>query len=186
MTRKETLQIMSILKAAYPAYYKDLSRSESESVVGLWSAMFAQDDYRVVSLAVRALLETDVKGYPPHIGAVKAKMHQIMRPADRTPAEAWALVESAAGNSAYEAEKEYDGLPPIIKRLVGSPSQLREWAQMDAVTFRSVVGSNFQRSYKEAVEREKELEKLPQDIRQMVQRLADRSRLEIGDGEHGA
>ena len=184
MTREETLMIMSVLKAAYPAYYKDMRRSDAESVVALWSAMFAREDYALVNAAVQALIETDVKGYPPHIGAVKQKIQMLTRPADRTAVEAWALVESAAKNSTYDSEKEFEKLPPVIRRLVGSPSQLKEWAMMDADTFKAVIGSNFQRSYKEAVEREAEIDRLPEQLRTVVQKLSENNRLMIGD-RHG-
>lgn len=41
MNRTETLAVMSILKAAYPAYYRDMKRQDAEAVVNLWSEMLA-------------------------------------------------------------------------------------------------------------------------------------------------
>lgn len=77
MTRQETLGIMGILRAAYPSYYRDMKRSEAEGIVSLWSEMFQDDSPQVVALAVKALIAEDAKGYPPHIGAVKAKMKDV-------------------------------------------------------------------------------------------------------------
>ena len=80
--------------------------------------------------------------------------------------------------------RQFGKLPPVIRRLVGSPSQLKEWAMMDADTFKTVIGSNFQRSYKEAVEREAEIDRLPEQLRTVVQKLSENNRLMIGD-RHG-
>ena len=55
MDRTETLAIMSVLKAAYPSYYRDMKRADAESVVALWSEMFAGDDYAVVAAAVKGI-----------------------------------------------------------------------------------------------------------------------------------
>ena len=37
MNRTETLAVMSILKAAYPSYYRDMKRKDAEVVVNLWA-----------------------------------------------------------------------------------------------------------------------------------------------------
>ena len=37
MTRAETLAVMSILKAAYPAYYRDMKRKDAEAGGNMWS-----------------------------------------------------------------------------------------------------------------------------------------------------
>lgn len=94
---------------------------------------------------------------------------------EMTEAEAWGIVAKALRNSAYGSREEFDKFPPVIKRIVGSPSQLREWSMMDSETVHSVVASNFQRSYKAIAQREKELAKLPPDVKALVGKLADAS-----------
>lgn len=78
MDREETLKIMAVLKAAYPAYYRDMPKRDAENAVSLWNEMFAEDDYAVVGAAVKALIASDVKGFPPNIGAVKAQIQRIL------------------------------------------------------------------------------------------------------------
>lgn len=172
MTREETLAIMSVLRAAYPTYYRDMTRHEAESVVALWEEMFRDDTAEVVALAVKAHIANDKKGFPPHIGAIKEAIVKITTPEQMTEAEAWSLVIRAISNGTYGSQKEFDALPPVLQRLVGSPNQLKEWAAMDADVVSSVVASNFQRSYRARAASEREMLSLPGDVRQAMQSIA--------------
>lgn len=172
MTYDETLTIMSVLKAAYPAYYRGMNRQDAEAAVALWAEMFADEPVQIVALAVKSLIATDTKGFPPHIGAVKDSIVKLKQPNEMTEAEAWALVSNATRNSAYHSQEEYDKLPPVVQRIVGSPMQLREWAMMDTDTLQSVVASNFQRSYKARAAKEREFLALPSEIRQISEQIA--------------
>ena len=173
MTFEETLAIMSVLKAAYPNYYKDMKRSEAESIVSLWAEMFKDEPAELVAVAVKAHIANDKKGFPPHIGAIKDAIIKITQPTEMTEIEAWALVQKACRNAIYGAAEEYKKLPEVLQRLVGSPQQLKEWAMMDADVVHSVVASNFQRSYKVRAASEREVLALPSDVRQVVAQLAE-------------
>ena len=185
MNYDETLAIMGVLKAAYPSYYKDMSRKDAEAVVGLWQAMFADDPAQVVAAAVKAHIATDRKGFPPHIGAIKDAITKVTAPEEMTELEAWGLVHKAICNGTYGSQKEFDKLPPVLQRLVGSPNQLKEWAMMDADTVSSVVASNFQRSYKARAASEREFLALPSDVRQTMAQLTGGDMLRLGGGTDG-
>lgn len=172
MTYDETLTIMSVLKAAYPNYYKDMRRSDADAIVALWVEMFKDDPVEIVAVAVKAHIATDKKGFPPHIGAIKEAIVKLNTSDEMTELEAWALVNKATKNSTWNAKEEFEKLPPVIQRLVGSPQQLRDWAAMPADTINSVVASNFQRSYKARAANEREFLALPQDVRQTMELLA--------------
>ena len=89
MNRPETLKILSVLRAAYPAFYAKMSRREADGVVALWESRFQDDAYSLVSAAVAALIDADEKGFPPHIGAVKAYLRRITEPEGLSELEAW-------------------------------------------------------------------------------------------------
>ena len=61
MDRAETIKILSVLRGAYPQFYRDTSRQEAERVVGLWEDMFREDEYMLVAAAVKALIAGDTK-----------------------------------------------------------------------------------------------------------------------------
>ena len=111
MTRSETLAVMSILKAAYPGYYRDMKRQDAEAVVNLWAEMLADYPANLVAAAVKSHIASDRKGFPPHIGAIIASIGEISRPAELSEGEAWALIAKALRNSGYNSEKEFAALP---------------------------------------------------------------------------
>lgn len=181
MDRQETMKILSVLRGAYPAFYRDTSRQEAEAIVNLWAGMFAEDDYQLVAAAVKALIVADKKGFPPVIGQVKEYIRKLTAPEEMTEQEAWALVSKAIRNGTWGAKEEFEALPPQIQRIVGSPTQLSDWAKMDSDSVHSVVASNFQRSYRAKVKADKEYAALPADVKLAIGGLADRMRLEAGD-----
>lgn len=172
MDRLETLKIMAVLRGAYPRYYASVSREDLETVVALWTEMFSEEPYEIVAAAVKALIAGDVKGFPPHIGAVKERIYQLTRPHEMTELEAWGYVAKAVRNSLYNSREEFEKLPSLVQRLVGSPNQLRTWAMIDTDSLETVVQSNFMRSFKNRAQSVKDYQKLPQTVRGMVGRLA--------------
>jgi len=173
MTRDEATAILAILKTAYPAFYKDMSDEEIDDVINLWAAMFQDDNVKVVTEAVRAYIATDTKGFPPVIGQIKEKIAMIMQSQTQTMTEmeAWQKVKAAI--SYYNAAENFERLPPILQKMVGSPNVLKEWSQMDIETLNTVVQSNFMRSYKAKASQEREYEKLPQSTKQLIAMLAN-------------
>lgn len=179
MDRYETMKVLSAMKAAYPAFYKGMNADEMNQIVNLWTEMFSEESYGLVSAAVKALITADEKQYrPPHIGAVKSYIRKLTQPEDMTEAEAWGLVRKAAGNSIYDSQKEFDKLPPVLQRLVGSPSQLKEWAMMDSGEFQTVVASNFQRSYRAKATAEREYQSIPADVKAIAESLSGKLALQ--------
>lgn len=172
MNQKETIAVLAVLKTAYPQFYRGLSPQELQETVTLWSEMFAAEDFQVVKAAVKAHIATDAKGYPPHIGAIKAAIRKITQPDEMSEMEAWGYVSRALRNSSYNSIKEFERLPPVVQRVVGSPSQLREWAIMDSDTVQSVVASNFQRSYKARAKSESEYIALPESVKGFMAEIA--------------
>lgn len=64
MTKEETIQILSILKKAYPFFYKDVTREEGKEISDLWYEMFKDDDVILVIQAVKLFIKSDSKGFP--------------------------------------------------------------------------------------------------------------------------
>jgi len=178
MTRKQVIGIMAIIRANYPMYYKDKGKEELKAVVNLWHEMFKDDNADLVVRAVKMFIANDNKGFPPVIGQIKTRLVQLTNPEQMTEQEAWNLVKKATLRSGWHAEEEFEKLPPIIKKLVGSPTQLREWALMETDSFDTVVGSNFMRSYKVKAKSEKEYQALPNDIKNLVKGVSDKLSLE--------
>lgn len=171
MNRQETLMLMGTLRVAYPQYYARQSPEEANAAVGLWQMMFADDEAKLVSAAVKAFIATDTKGFPPAIGQIKDKLDKLKAEAnggELTAMEAWQLVRRAIGRSYYHAEEEFRKLPDTIRAVLGGPSALHDYANMDDATVNSVVASNFQRSFTARRDHVIEMRKLPEDVKMLL------------------
>jgi hypothetical protein len=173
MTRNETAAIMAVLEVAYPRFYASQSREEKKQALSLWAEMFAGDPAEIVTAAVKSFIATDIKGFPPHIGAIKDHVVKVTSPPEKSELEAWAEVKKAMSNSNYNEKKEFDNLDPIIQRIVGSPSQLREWAMVDTETLDSVISSNFQRSFRAISKTNRDNKALPSVVSGLVKQIAN-------------
>jgi hypothetical protein len=175
LNKSETAKIMATLKMAYPQYYKNMSADELDAAVRLWQDMFDSEPYAEVAAGIKAFMASESKGFPPSIGQVKEKIALLTRPQDAmTEQEAWTLVKKALRNSAYGYLEEYEKLPEAVKSVIGSPSVLREWGQVDMRELDTVVASNFMRSYRARVQHEREYAALPESVKQFANAIAER------------
>ena len=63
--------------------------------------------------------------------------------------EAWAMVRKALESLKWDnPQEEYDKLPEVVRRAVGNPANLKEWAMSDMGDVETVISSNFMRTYK--------------------------------------
>ena len=184
MNLVETAKLMAILETAYPMFYAKKTQQEREDAIRLWAEMFADEPGEVVAVAVKALIKSRVSTFPPGIGEITEMIQKITQPDQMTELEAWGLVLKAVGNSNYNSSEEFEKLPPVVQRLVGAPSQLREWAAMDSETLNSVVASNFQRSYKVRAKNERDFLALPSSVKTFMASIAEGMRMpELPSGE---
>ena len=180
----ETAKLMAVLETAYPMFYAKKTQQEREDAIKLWAEMFADEPGELVAMAVKALIKSRVSTFPPGIGEITEKIQQITQPDQMTELEAWSLVAKAVSNSIYNSGEEFNKLPPVVQRLVGAPSQLREWAAMDGETFNSVVASNFQRSYKVRAKNERDYLALPSSVKTFMASIAEGMKMpELPSGE---
>lgn len=172
MNRNESVSILSILKTAYPSFYKNMEEEEAYKTIELWGMMFQDDNPKVVVEAVKALIT--VLRFPPTIADVKEKISLITQPKSISEMEAWALVLKGIKKSTYHADEEFAKLPADIQKMLGGAYQLREWACMDFETVNSVIQSNFMRSYKAECATNKEHATLPASTRSLMDELKER------------
>lgn len=88
---------------------------------------------------------------------------------DMTEMEAWGMVNKALSNSSYHAKEEFDKLPSVVQKTLGRHEVLQEWAGMEIDTVQSVIQSNFIRNYRTVLQREKERNKLPTRLREILE-----------------
>lgn len=168
MNREDTIKILSVLRGAYPAFYRDITKQEAESTIALWTSMFDEEPYALVAAAVKAFIAGDGKGFPPSIGQIKERIRQITQPEEMTEQEAWALVSKALRNSLYGSADEFAALPAQVQAVVHDPGQLKQWAMAAADEVETVIASNFMRSFRARQKASREYMALPSEVKRLM------------------
>ena len=154
--------------------YPNYKPNDISETVDVWQMMLSDYDYNIVAMALKAYILSDTSGFAPSIGQLVDKMKSITSPQELNEMEAWSLVCDALQNSGYNYAEEYEKLPPLVQKAVGLPKQLQEWALTENLN-KDVVGSNFMRCYRIEVERQNEISKMPQNVREMLESISNGS-----------
>ena len=117
MTLADAGRLIAIIVTAYPNSDKYRDKREVDAAVALWADFFADDDERIVALAVKKHIATNK--WPPAIAEIREIMASIQHP-DIIPAdEAWEAVTKmlyAVGEHCYS--DIYKLLPQTIAEAV--------------------------------------------------------------------
>ena len=176
MERRDVLKLLTLLEAEYPQSFKTLSDEQRALKMELWEKEFAADDVNIVFAAVRTLMRSG-REFAPTSGQIREKMTEFMEMDKLDEQQAWALVAKACANGFYGYKSEFEKLPMEVQRAVGRAEQLKEWSTVDVDTFQTVVASNFMRSYRTTLAREKELARIPAEVRTMITGISEKMRL---------
>lgn len=142
MNRDDVIKILSILKTAYPNFYKNISKEDAERTIELYQTMFCDCDTKIVITAIKELINSFK--YPPTIADIKNKMYELYNNNnDKSASELWDNLVKAICNSGYNSESEFEKLPKEVKEFVRNPRQLKEMALMDSDIVHSVIKGQF-------------------------------------------
>lgn len=166
MNKIETAKILAVLKATYPNFYKDMNKQEINDTINIWSEMFKEEPYELISIVIKEVISTSE--YPPTIATIKKKIYGLTHIEKESPSELWERLLKAIRNGYYGAEKEFDELPDVVKEFLGSPQQLRSIAEMDSDTIHSVVKGQFLKQIENLQERVKQKEMMSNETRQLL------------------
>ena len=168
MNRDDTKQILMRIQCTYPNWKPtgDLS-----FMVDVWTESLEEYSYQQVLTALKVYTAIDTSGFAPSIGQLIDKVNSLTTKDELNEMEAWSLVSNALRNGYYGAEVEFAKLPAAVQKAVGSASNLRNWAQTDIESVENVIQSNFMRTYRTVVKREKEYQKLPESVRLVMRNV---------------
>ena len=156
MTREETIGILSILKASYPNFYKDITKKDAETTINLYAEMFSNTEASLVATAIKELIQH--QNYPPTIADIKNKIDELTQPYEETEAELWEIYKKTIQNGYYGNRTEFDALPETIKSYLGNnPNRINELGMMESSTFNSVEKGIFLKQIKVIKERAKSI-----------------------------
>lgn len=130
MTKKEALQILAILKAAYPSSYNGMTKEEATGTVAVWCMQFEDLPAEVVMMAIHKLISTSK--FPPSISEVKSKIQSIH----------WEAYEAITDHSrmpflSEEAKKQYE-------RIYNATKEYKHAKNVEPRIDRMMIGANGQ------------------------------------------
>ena len=164
MTEKEVRQLLAMTQAVYPNY----NPPSREAAVNAWLMCLSEYDNNVVMAAFKAYMTTNTSGFAPAPGQLIEILQTLTQPSELNELEAWSLVRKALSDSSYNSVERFQELPPIVQKAVGTPQQLKIWA-CDSEFNENVVSSNFIKTYKTEVKRATELNKMPENVRKLIE-----------------
>ncbi len=163
MTRNEIQDLMTMIQAAYPNY----NPQNKTAAVNVWAIALEEYDKDDVALAFKIYIKSNSSGFAPSPGQIIEKIQMTKEPEELNEMEAWSLVSKAIRNSGYHAVEEFKKLPPLVQKAVGMPEQLQAWA-LDESYSEEVNSSNFIKCYKTVVKRQKEIKRMPEEIKSLI------------------
>lgn len=166
MSEEEVIKILGYLKVAYPSFYRDLKKTDAEAMIELYRQMFDGCDYKLVVVAIKELINSAEKPYPPSIAEIKNKMYKLTTQ-EKLPTDLWASLKKAISNSAYNSVEEYEKLPEECKMFVKNPSQLKELSQNDSEINNTVVKGQFLKQIERIQRRIKEEKQMLPETRKI-------------------
>lgn len=165
MNKQETSNLLTMIMEEYPKSFSVSNPKDLEFKVNLWQDIFADDDYLEVVQAFKIFISNDTKGFPPVPGQLKQYIAQKVMKDALTEQEAWELVRMAITRGTYHSNEEYDKLPDMVKKAVGGSGSIKAWACLDTYMLDGEIRRDFIRAYRQEVERNTLLFKLPIEAR---------------------
>lgn len=164
MTKEEVQMLLAMTQAVYPNY----NPPSREAAVNAWLMCLSEYDNNVVMAAFKAYMTTNTSGFAPAPGQLIEILQTLTQPSELNELEAWSIVRKALRNCGYNSEQEFAKLPTVVQKTVGTPQQLKIWA-CDSEFNENVVSSNFIKTYRTEVKRATELNKMPENIKKLIE-----------------
>ena len=156
-----------ILVKGMKAVYSDPKFIADKDAFDVWYSLLKDLDYDIASQAIQKYMMSN--RFPPTIADIRYGSTGFTSQQELNEMEAWSLVYKAICNSTYNSVSEFEKLPPLVQKAVGLPDSLREWAMTENLNC-EVVMSSFQRAYKAELKRHEELQKMPKNVRQLIEK----------------
>lgn len=178
MNRVETLKIMAILKASYPAFYSKIPPEEYAGIASVWQESFSKEPYELIAVAVKSLIKTH-SGYPPDIATISTEVKNLVSAATGEPTdeELWVIYKRAVQESGYRENETFDKLPPILQQYCGTARTLYEHAMMPLSTFNTVLHGQFLKQIPVLRQRQEYHDSLSPATRDMITGISQRMAL---------
>lgn len=172
MTQQEVLEMLAMMRVAWPNFYAKQSREDAQVSARMWHGALREEHPEVVMCALRDCIRTCV--YPPVVADLCKRIEAMKAVSLPGAGEAFAQLKRAAKRGLYNAEEAYEALPTACKEYLGGPSGLRDLAMLDENTLETVARGQFMKQYDVLVERQRIRDGIPAEVRELLEGVASR------------
>lgn len=127
MTVKETTELLARIRAMYPNE-KQLSAEELKFKIEMWADALKCVTYAQILEAFKAYYTTMDTGFAPQVGQL---LNYIRHKNKLSETEIKIALQRALCDSTYHAEEQFERLPDDLKRIIGTPAELRRQAMRE-------------------------------------------------------
>ena len=150
MIYEEFSKLVGVLNSAFRQ--KDYVMIKDKAQAMIWYEILSDLDYDVARRAVMNLIAKSK--FAPSIAEIRQEYALITNPQQMGEGEAWDMVREGIRNGIYGATEEFEKFPDTVKRAVGSPASLSDWAMMSSADVETVVQGLFKKAYRVECEKE--------------------------------
>ena len=129
-------EFVKILTGVGKLYDKELD----QEVLTMWLSFFKENTTNEFKQAINEHIKTS--RYFPTIADIKEKIYKSKNK-EESNSDLWERLLEAIRRSSYYYDEEFDKLPMLLKKYVGSSRQLQELAMMDSDTIHTIVKGQF-------------------------------------------
>lgn len=176
MNDNQIRQVLTILKAAYPNTYKNLSKAELGNIYRLYDLLLGEYDAAIVVEALKNYIRKN--SLPPTVAGLIREI-DILMPNENTPMQLWQTLEEVARRASVFTSVDFKELPPPLQTWIGDCSKVKEFGQMDAATFNTVIKGQFLKTIETIIEKQKAMERLPENVKQLIGQESNRKLLNV-------
>lgn len=152
MSREEVQDLLISIQSLYPNWKPD----NKTVTVNAWHWALEEYPAPAVKAALQIYVKTNNTGFAPSVSQIINGIYKPVEQETMSEGEAWSLVKRAIQDGNYHAEERFNELPELVQKAVGAPNMIQQWAGTDSNEVNTVIMSNFQRAYKNVVQREQE------------------------------
>lgn len=165
MTREEVKKLIMIIQATYPNW----NIKNKQETLDAWDLFLADYEFNTMMMALKTYITSADSGFAPSVSQL---ISMARKPKELTQADEgaiWREIRPCIRRGIYHAEEDFEKLSPMAKKVVGQPSQLREWAMLESEVIDSVIQSNMKSRIKDIQRRDLEISAMPIEIQAMIQ-----------------
>ncbi len=128
MTRDETKVLIGLMMASYPNF----NPPDLTTTIDVWAKALANDDYQMMEDAFVNYLQTDTSGFAPSPGKLRMMIaDRVIEQTTEDDGQVLNMLIMASRNASYGFEEEFNKMPPLLQKAVGSPTVIRSWGLIE-------------------------------------------------------